>query len=107
MKRLITVFLLLLLPLSVPAATKHQILIRVPVTVTDSLGTVIEPHSNPDSVLSRACRVDSRMGQITVNNKRFTIFGYLSGTHLDTVTFNLLKEQFPDIEVMAVPLEQQ
>jgi len=85
---------------------RYQILIRVPAAVTDSLGNVIEPHSNPDSVLSRACSVDSRMGQVTVNNRRFSIFGYVSATHRDTVTLNLLKKTFPDIEVRAIEIEE-
>ena len=60
--------------------------------------------SKPDSVLASARRVDSRMGQITVNNRRFTIFGYVSDTHQDTVTFNLLKDRFPDIEISEIEM---
>ena len=110
MKRLIIPGLLLLIwafqVLSLQAAD-CQIFIKVPVTVTDSLGNVIEQHSHPDSVLAQAREVDSLMGQIIVNNPQFTIFGCISDTHLDTVAFNLLKESFPDIEVKAIPLADQ
>jgi hypothetical protein len=105
MKRLITVGLLLTaLPL---LAEHYQIQVFVPNSITDSLGNVIEQHSDPDSVLSAACALNPLMGQVTINNEQFTIFAYLDSTAADTALFNSLEQQFPDVDVTAVEVADE